>query len=109
MLGFLAFSFSIVFGFHNHESHVSIEEIEEEAERLAWLSSDGLNRVVKEMTQQLNDIIFLWNEEYSKPERPYYEKNKEQWDNKVYPRFKQYYDRALIAHHVCQDLYGDQE
>ena len=50
MLGFLAFSFSIVFGFHDHESHVSIEEIEQEAERLAWLSAEGLNKVVKEMT-----------------------------------------------------------
>ena len=109
MLGFLAFSFSIVFGFHDHESHVSIEEIEQEAERLAWLSAEGLNKVVKEMTQQLSDIIFLWNEEYSKPERPNYAKNKEHWDTKVYPRFKQYYDRTLIAHHVCQDLYGQLE
>ena len=78
MLGFLAFSFTIAFAFHNHKSHVSIEEIEEEAERLAWLSADGLNKVVKEMTQQLSDIIFLWNEVYSKPKKiedEYYEKN----------------------------------
>jgi hypothetical protein len=38
----------VVEAFHDHNLHVDYEYIEEEASRLAWLSKEGLNNVVKE-------------------------------------------------------------
>jgi hypothetical protein len=50
--------------------------------------------------------MFLWGVEYSDETKENAAENKEYWDNKLYPRFKDFYDRALIAHHICEHLYG---
>jgi hypothetical protein len=53
--------------------------------------------------------MFLWGVEFSKTDSKHAAENKKQWEEEMYPRFKTFYDRAMITHHVCQDIYGDDE
>ena len=51
--------------------------------------------------------MWQWKEDSSKIDSPRYKENMKKWNEKTYPTFKEYYDRAMITQHVCMDIYGE--
>ena len=93
--------------FHDHDLHVDLEYIEEESARMAWLTKNQLQDLVLAHQNTMDDIMYMWDKTFSKTDDPKAIGNDRRWEIELYPKFKKYYDRCMITHHVCQDLYGD--
>ena len=52
-------------------------------------------------------MMFTYQEEQNRVDKPNYKENMKKWKDRTYPTFKEYYDRALITQHVCIDIYGE--
>ena len=45
--------------------------------------------------------MFMWDKIFSKTDDPNAIGNAKRWEIELYPKFKKYYDRCMITHHVC--------
>lgn len=93
---------------HDHTKHIDIDWVQKESRRVAWNKLDSILRQLEEAREGVVAVATKYDE-LVEPHKGDDEEERmtKLWEETYLPLYRQYYDRFLILHTVCHDVYND--
>jgi hypothetical protein len=95
---------------HDHSLHIDPKFIHGEALRVAWLSKSEIIENLSEYKDALGHLHSVYDElVLNPPEHTKDEPLDESWIDNYQANYRKAFDYLLVASHICQDIYSDEQ